>query len=509
MTRVVRSQSSLASHVSIIGRSVYASMMVTLWAVLMLVASLTTAAKAADAIDASGTAGTIADALEHRNWTRAASLLEQGHDATKAQPDGMTSLHWAVLHHDAVWTRRLLDAGCDVNRTNNYQITPLVIACTSGDGELVSQLIAAGAEVNEKGAAGVTPLMIAARTGLLGPLELLINAGANLDDQESRGQTALMWAADEGNTECVDALVRAGADTGVTLATGFTAMMFAAREGRTASALRLLDSGVDVNTEMKPKRSSGRAARDGMSALMLAVESGHFELAIELVKRGADPNDERSEFTPLHAIVFTRKASVGDGIDGDPIPRGSGQLTSLDFVREIVALGADVNRQLRRGEGGRAKLSLRQATPFLMAAKNADLPLLQVLIELGADPTLTNVDGTTPIMAAAGIGVIAVGEEPGSETEVIETLRWLVDRGADVNAVDRNQETAMHGAAYRNFPLVVSELASLGADPNVWNHKNRYGWTPTLIAAGNRPGSFKPSPETIAALEQAMNQNKP
>ncbi len=457
---------------------------------------------------ASESDATAATAAEHRDWDSIASLIQRDADVMATQPDGMTALHWAVFHDEPNWTQRLIDAGCDVNAKTLYGVTPLSIACTAGSGELVDRLIAAGAKVDYRAAGGETVLMIAARTGEVAPVVSLIRAGADVNAADENEQTALMWAAAEGNTQVVDALIQAGADTNVTLTSGFTAMMFAAREGRIATAMRLLDAGVDVNIEMKPKRSTGRAPRSGMSALMLAIESGHFELAIELIKRGADPNDERSEFTPLHAIVFTRKTSLGDGLDGDPIPRGSGRLSSLDFVRQAVELGADVNRQLRRGNGGRAKLNLRSATPFLMAAKNADLPLLQLLLELGADPTLTNIDSTTPIMAAAGIGVTAVGEEPGTETEVIETMRWLVGLGADVNLVDRNGETAMHGAAYRNYPLAVHELASLGANPEIWDRKNKYGWTPTMIAEGNRPGSFKPSPETIAALAEAKTMAK-
>jgi hypothetical protein len=240
---------------------------------------------------------------------------------------------------------------------------------------------------------------------------------------------------------------------------------------------------------------------------MLAVESGHFELAMFLITGGADPNDGRSGFTPLHAITWVRKTNRGDGIDGDPPPRGSGKLHSLDFVRQIVAAGADVNARLKQGSGGRAKLNMRGATPFLLASKTADVILLNLLLQLGADPTIPNVDGCTPLMAAAGIGVTAVGEEAGTEAEVLEVIQMLVRLGADPNVVDANGETAMHGAAYRCYPRAVKLLAEVGADPQVWNHKNNYGWTPGLIAAGHRPGSFKPSPETIAAIETAMQRS--
>ena len=74
-----------------------------------------------------------------------------------------------------------------------------------------------------------------------------------------------------------------------------------------------------------------------------------------------------------------------------------------------------------------------------------------------------------------------------------------------MNAVDDNGETAMHGAAYQNHPKVVQLLADKGAKIDVWNRKNKTGWTPLMIAEGHRPGlNFRPSPETVAALHRVM-----
>jgi hypothetical protein len=44
----------------------------------------------------------------------------------------------------------------------------------------------------------------------------------------------------------------------------------------------------------------------------------------------------------------------------------------------------------------------------------------------------------------------------------------------------------------------------MGAKVDAWYHKNKYGWTPLTIAEGFRPGNFKPSVETIAALHDVM-----
>ena len=107
-------------------------------------------------------------------------------------------------------------------------------------------------------------------------------------------------------------------------------------------------------------------------------------------------------------------------------------------------------------------------------------------------------------MAAAGVGCLAPGEEAGTEDEAIEAVKLAIELGNDVNAVDDNGETAMHGAAYKNFPRVVQLLADKGARVEVWNRKNKYGWTPISIAEGHRPGNFKPSPETLAALRRVL-----
>jgi ankyrin repeat protein len=171
----------------------------------------------------------------------------------------------------------------------------------------------------------------------------------------------------------------------------------------------------------------------------------------------------------------------------------------------MVAHGANVSLPLKKGVSNRGILSRPGATPFLAAASTADVPLMRKLLELGADPRLPNAQGSTPLLAAAGVGVGAPEEAPGTEPEVLETVALLLKLGANVNAVDNNGETAMHGAAYRNHPKVVQFLADKGARIEVWNRPNKTGLTPLVIAEGHRPGlNFRPSPETVAALHRVM-----
>lgn len=313
-----------------------------------------------------------------------------------------------------------------------------------------------------------------------------------------------MWAAADGHAAVVELLFQAGGNVNARLNSGFTSLLFAAREGRMEVVRALLKAGGDPNDAIEAEKAGGKSPRPGTSALLLAVENGHFELAIQLVKAGANPNDQRSGYTPLHTLTWVRKPNRGDGDDGQPPPDGSGNLTSLQFVRELVALGADVNARLERGASGRGKLSMTGATPFLLASRTADLSYMRLLVELGARPDVTNRDGCTPLMAAAGIGTLAPTEEAGTESEALDAVFYLLTLGADVNAVDENGETAMHGAAYKSLPKMVRLLAERGARIDIWNRKDKYGWTPLLIAEGFRPGNFKPSAETIEAIHDVM-----
>ena len=448
----------------------------------------------------------LADAAEKSDRSTVRTLLKQHADVNALQADGMSALHWAARLDDLETAKLLVAAEANVKAANRYGVTPLSLACQNGNTVMVELLLNQGADPNTTLRGGETVLMTAARTGKAGPLKALLSRGAIVDAKERRGQTALMWAAADGHAEVVELLLKAGADFHAQLPdSGFTPWFFAAREGRTAVVRTLLKAGADVNGAMQPQKPSGKNPSTGTSALSLAVENGHFDLALDLVEAGADPNDQRPGFTALHAMTWVRKPNRGED-DGAPPPLGSGDLDSLQFIRKLVERGADVNARLQNGKGGPGLYNKAGATPFLMAAATADTVYMRLLVELGANPSLGNVDNCLPLMVACGIGVgsAAANEVAGEEPEVLEAAQLVLDLGADVNAVDANGETAMHGAAYKNMPRVVQFLADKGAKVEVWNRKNKYGWTPLLIAEGHRPGNFKPSAETIDALHRIM-----
>lgn len=455
-------------------------------------------ARCADSGEAS-----LADAAERRDFGKVQRLLSQGADVNVAQVDGMTALHWAILHDATEPARSIVAAGGDVKARNRYEVAPLSLASQNGNEALVKLLLSAGADPNTSLAGGETALMTAARTGMLGPVKALISQGAQLNARERKGQTALMWAAAEGHVEIVDALIAAGAEVDIRLRSGFTSFFFAIREGRTEATLRLLDAGCDVNRPMQTKRGyKFGTSKLRITPLLMAIENGHFELAKLLLDAGADPNAQPSGYAALHALTWVRKPIRGDG---DPSPHGSGKYNSLEMVRMLVAAGANINARLERGKSSLGRFTYSGSTPFLLAAQSSDLPLMRLLAELGADLDLPNADGTTPLLAAAGVGALGDGDESaGTEKEAIAAIEFLLEQGSDVNAVDHNGETAMHGAAYQSLAELVSVLVERGSDINIWNRQNRAGWTPLVIALGYRPGNFRPSPKTIEAITMAM-----
>src|SRR5205823_4454581 len=186
---------------------------------------------------------------------------------------------------------------------------------------------------------------------------------------------------------------------------------------------------------------------------------------------GANPNADGPGYTVLHAITAVRKPGVGDN---DPAPEGSGTMTSLDLVKKLVATGANVNaRMTKKANLNNTRANEIGATPFFLASLTDDAELMKTLVKLGADPSLTNADNSTPLMVAAGLWSRSPGEDPGTESETLEAVQVLLDLGADVNAVDKNGETAMHAAAYKNLPKVVRFLAAKGTKIAIWNRDDK------------------------------------
>jgi ankyrin repeat protein len=138
------------------------------------------------------------------------------------------------------------------------------------------------------------------------------------------------------------------------------------------------------------------------------------------------------------------------------------------------------------------------ATPFLLAAATADVELMRLLLDAGADPKATTKSSTTAIMAATGMNR-TLGESPVTEDQALEAVKLLLELGVDAKAVAANGENALYGVAYRGWNTLLQVLVDNGADVNA---VSKAGITPWLAASGlgDRLGGVLFNTETAALL---------
>jgi uncharacterized protein len=438
----------------------------------------------------------VADAAERRDAAAVRTLLKARAAVNGRQPDGATALAWAAHWDAGDLADVLLKAGADANGADDRGVTPLALACANGSAAMASRLLAAGANPNAARSTGETPLMTAARTGNVAVVRSLIGKGAAIDTDAK--QTALMWAAAESHPDVVRTLVEAGANVGAKSAGGFTALLFAARQGDAESARILLDAGADVNT----------TAPDGNNALTIATASGREAVALLLVERGADANGAGAGFTALHAAVpkdMRRVVAALLAHGADPNARlrtapaslfgpsrgaGSEVITEVQGARPRAAAGGTARSPADRAMG--AAGSFAGATPVWLAAKNVNVEIMRMLVEHGGDPALANAEGTTPLMAAAGLtqvqgprakrGDVSQFYSNWGEADSLQAVDFLIGLGAEVNAANEARQTPLHGAAYMGSNALVQRLVDRGATIDA---QDAQGQTPYRIAEGH------------------------
>ena len=394
-------------------------------------------------------------------------------DVNQRNPDGSTPLQWAVYGGDAAEVQRLIAAGADVSLANNYGASPMGLAAEVADTGILRLLLDAGADADSPNPEGQTSLMAVARTGNVEAARLLLDHGATVDAREQwGGQTALMWASARRHPEMMALLIDHGADVDarsihrdyqrhVTAegrpksldSGGLTPMLYAARENCMACVDVLLDRGADISLPDP----------DGVSPLHVAIMNANWDLAKQLINAGADVNQwdifgEAPLFTALgnYTRIDGGRASI------DPLNETSGET----IVGMLLERAANPNMQLFfRPANVRGSTHTRGSTPLIRAATNGDLPMVELLLEHGADATLYMADRQTPIHA------VLAGRS--NERQALELIRILHDAGTGVNVialVNHREEvrggTALHYATRKRYAEVMRALASYGIDMN-------------------------------------------
>jgi ankyrin repeat protein len=462
---------------------------------------------------------TLVDAVKAGNRAAVTAFLKTPAAKTAVnvpEADGTTALHWAVRGDDLEIARILVAAGANPNAANRYGLTPLSIAASNANGAMVGLLLEAGGDAKATIRQGETVLMAAARAGNPDAVRLLLERGADANAREQTlGETPLMWAAAENHPEAIRHLVAHGAEVNARssdvkwaqdrfglegvltiLPHGrWTALMYAARQGSLGAARELVDAHATLNL-VDP---------DGTSALVVAIINGHYDVAAMLAEKGADVNI--ADTAGMAALYATVDMNTLGEVYGRPARKSTSQVSALELMKVLIAHGADPNAQLKSNTLQRAHtpgepLLGAMTTPLMRAAKNGDFAAIQLLLDHGADPALAQKNRTTPLMFAAGLGrgTGVFTKDIGTERDMLQGVKLLVERGVDINAFNDNGQTAMHFAAQVSDDI-VRYLAAHGAklDPH-----DKQGRTPIDLALGigvrGRAGGPAPVRQATAAL---------
>jgi ankyrin repeat protein len=489
----------------------------------------------------------LVDAAAAQDRGSVQSLITQGVDVNTRRADGVTALLWAAHFGDRQIAEQLLKSGAQVNAADDHGVTPLSQAVENNDAALVNVFLAAGADPNAAQSSGLTPLMVAAHTGNLEVVKALLARGADVNAAtKETGITALMWAVSDQRREVARTLVDAHSDVRRSSTKGFTPLMFAARNGDVESATLLISAGADVNAR----------ASDGSQLLPFAIFSGQDGFAIFLLDHGADPDSSMGGVLALHVAAgpvdlwlepWTRTrygTNVYSAGNGGGAGGRLGTQQRLGLVKALLAHGANPNARITVSAMMMSYIGyptkgafepyacgtgdLLGATPLWVAAlaanssnqlsfgaggnvdrdgdtrsADANIEILRALLAAGADLRLTTVDGTTPLMAAAGLGrstfdpTLKRGRRSVSAEKAVQVL---LDAGADINAVNEADFTALHGAAFRGLDEVIKILVDRGAQINARDFRGR---TPYRLAEGSKQSfQFQAYPETAAYLKE-------
>lgn len=457
----------------------------------------------------------LLDAVKSGDEAAVVHLLKAKASANDADPDGTTALEWAAHRNDVAIVKLLIQAGAKAAVANSYGASPLSEASANGNAAIIEQLLSAGADPNSASSEGEPPLLSAARSGNADAVEVLLRHGADVNAKDGwKGQTALMWAAALNNTAVVKVLIQHGVDVNARSTLwpaevarpangnivskrpkgGLTALLYASREGSLESVRELVAGHADLNL----------TEPDGTNALVMAIINAHYDLASFLLNAGADPNiADKYGRTALYAAV---DMNTLDTTGTRPPPANTDRLRPMDMIGALLAHGANPNAQLKEATPGRAisddpdPILRGGTTAFLRAAKTGDVAVIRLLVKAGADAALGSQYGTTPLMAAAGVGLEYGGNFP-PESRSLEAVKLCLELGADVNAVNKNGLTALHGAAARGADQIVQLLVEKGARLDI---KDKKGRTPLDVAMGKDAVKNPGYPSTTALLEKLM-----
>ena len=404
----------------------------------------------------------------------------------------------------------------------------LYIASRNAHPEAVAWLLEQGLKPNQASGYGALPLFLLAqksfsrnyvpRQGDIYRCALaLLDAGAGTSRRDSCGKLCYHVAAEAGNVEFLRALVERGVRLNRTDENGNAGLHLIVEACR--NPLGALEA---VNREIKEKRNEASLPVKQRSPISMeelerrkrAVEEtleDLFRCAVILMDAGVDPEAENHMLETAHKLAVRAGAKkIAALLDGSLSPEeettaqgrekiAAGGMTlhqavrhnDEEAVRTLVGMGEDINAVSEEE-------TFVGLSPLAVACQTCNIPMTSLLLELGADKTLTDEEGHTAFDYAAANGlrdIVALLEDGQSRTdhvgntvlhqacrrnqsEVVEAL--LRTRRSDIDAPNDEGETPLLLACRNQNAYLVEILFKAGADPN---RKLLDGFSPLHSAA--------------------------
>jgi ankyrin repeat protein len=315
---------------------------------------------------------------------------------------------------------------------------------------------------------GLTPMLLAARQGYTEAATALLDAGVDVNQRSAGDKTsALLIATINGHFDLAKVLLDRGADPNLASENGATPLYAA------------------LNCEWAPKSLYPQPRA------YLNQKSSYLDLMTALLDKGADPNARLRKKVWYSGYSFD--LSGVDEIGATPFWRAA-YASDVAAMKVLVAHGADPNIPSMKGAGRpRTGDGEREVTDI---AKTPAVPI--------GGP------GVPPLVAAAGSGYgegFAANSHRFAPTGMLAAVKYLVeDLHVDVNAKDHEGNTALHNAAARGDVEMIKYLVEKGADVKAVNREGK-----TTADMANGPVQrIQPWPEALTLLESlgAKNNHK-
>ena len=313
----------------------------------------------------------------------------------------------------------IIDHDADVNATNKNNFSALMIACENGNVDAIHVLLKVGSNTNIVGTYGRTSLILAVYSDSSKEvLQAIIDHGADVNATDKNNYTALMIACWKGHVNAIHVLLKAGSDTNIANESGTTCLLHAVNSNCSKEVLQaIMDHGADVNATRK----------GNYTVLMKACEIRHEDAIYVILKVGYDTNiaDQNGNTCLLYAVNNNCNKKV---------------------LQAIIDYGADVNATDKDNY-----------IALMKACAIGHVDAIHVLLKTGADTNIVDTKGHTSLMCA-------VGRDCSKEV-----LQAIIDHGTDVNATDKDNETALMRSCCKRHVDAIHELLKAGSDTNIAN----------------------------------------